>query len=195
MKKILFNFIMILVCATAVPLGAQEEPADGQPYPASIELKEKDSGWFIGTDQGVLFFVGTSGNFMSPQFYSSIFGGYDIKGYVQPILRISSAFGNTDEAFPTTTFFFMMEGGVRFTPLRTKFRPYFISTVGFYFLDFPDFAFPIASDTNFTFTAGGGLEYKFGSGRINIGSEYRGMLNDRIDLRGVQVTLGYIFQF
>ncbi|MCE9625269.1 MAG: outer membrane beta-barrel protein, partial [Deltaproteobacteria bacterium] len=86
-------------------------------------------------------------------------------------------------------------GGVRVTPLKTKFRPYFIGTVGFYHLDFNDFLSPIADDSNLTFTGGGGIEYEFGSSRIGLGSEYRGFINDGLDLRSVQVTFGYTFQF
>ncbi|MDL1872203.1 porin family protein [Deltaproteobacteria bacterium PRO3] len=202
MKK----FLMILTCFATVAAGlpafgqGQELPQDtggaNPSYPASIDLSEQDEdGWFIGSDQGVLFFVGTSGNFMDLQYYGSVYGGYNFRGIVQPLMRLSQAIGSTEGFFNATTFFFMLEGGLKITPIRTKFRPFFIGTVGFYHLDFNDFGSPIFDDTNFTFTAGGGLEYKFSSSRINVSSEYRGMINDGLDLRGVQVTLGYAFQF
>ncbi|KAB2841142.1 porin family protein [bacterium] len=200
------NLLMILGICSLVAAGlpafgqGQEVPQDtggaNPSYPASIDLSEQDEdGWFIGSDQGVLFFVGTSGNFMDLQYYGSVYGGYNFRGIVQPLMRLSQAIGSTDGFFNATTFFFMLEGGLKITPIRYKFRPFFIGTVGFYHLDFNDFGSPIFDDTNFTFTAGGGLEYKFSSSRINVSSEYRGMINDGLDLRGVQVTLGYAFQF
>ncbi len=201
MKKLLMILSICSLVATGLS-GAQAEeiPQDtggaNPSYPASIDISEQDEdGWFIGSDQGVLFFVGTSGNFMDLQYYGSVFGGYNFRGIVQPLMRLSQAIGSTDGFFDATTFFFMLEGGLKITPIRTKFRPFFIGTVGFYHLDFNDFGSPIFDDTNFTFTAGGGLEYKFSSSRINVSSEYRGMINDGLDLRGVQVTLGYAFQF
>ncbi|MFO1462931.1 MAG: outer membrane beta-barrel protein [bacterium] len=200
MKK-LSLFLAILATLMAAPRArSQEVPQDtggaNPSYPASIDLDQQDEdGWFIGSDQGVLFFVGTGGNFMGPQYYGSVFGGYNVRGIVQPMLRIAQAIGSTDGFINATTFFFMMDGGFRITPIRTKFRPFFIGTVGFYHLDFNDFGFPMQDDTNFTFTAGGGLEYKFGASRLNVSSEYRGFINDGMDLRGVQVTLGYAFQF
>ncbi len=167
-----------------------------QSYPPNIDLDKNDeNGWFLGSDQGVLFFVGNSSHFVGPQYYGSFFGGYNIRGIVQPIIRIGQAIGSTNGFINATTFFFTMEGGLRFTPLRTKFRPFFISTIGFYHLSFNDFGFPVFDDTNLTYTAGGGLEYKFGPSRINVSSEYRGFNNAGLNLHGVEVTLGYTFQF
>jgi hypothetical protein len=93
---------------------------------------------------------------MGPQYYSSVFGGYNVHDIVQPLLRLSQAFGTSNGFFNSTTFFFMMEGGVRVTPIRYKFRPYFISTVGFYLLNFDDFGSPIFDGLNFTYTAAAG---------------------------------------
>jgi len=212
MKKILILFTLFLTMASSVRGHAQEAPEAPQDmgsgnnqypqqqypqqYPPNFELQKHDeNGWFVGSDLGVLFFVGNSEHFIGPQFYSSFFGGYNIRGIVQPILRLGQAVGSTNGFFHDTTFFFMMDGGLRFTPLRTKFRPFFIGTVGFYSLSFNDFGFPVFSDTNLTYTGGGGLEYKFGPNRINIASEYRGFVNNGMNLQGVEVTLGYTFQF
>lgn len=206
MKKIFLVCTLLLSMTAAFRAFAQEGPPEGygpngpngpnQPYPPNFELEKHDeNGWFLGSDLGVLFFVGNGEHFIGPQFYSSFFGGYNIRGIVQPILRLGQAVGSTNGFFHDTTFFFMMDAGLRFTPLRTKFRPFFLGTVGFYSLSFNDFGFPVFADTNLTFTGGGGLEYKFGPNRINVASEYRGFINNGIDLRGVEVTLGYSFQF
>ncbi|HKX12574.1 MAG TPA: hypothetical protein VJP40_05430, partial [bacterium] len=122
---------------------------------------------------------------------------YNFGGWIAPMLRMGQAIGNARGFgfFDPTTFFFIMEGGVKITPLRSKFRPYFEGLVGFYLLDYSDFGFPVQDDFNFTFATGGGVEYKFGASIIGVGASYRGMINDGLDLRGVQVTLGYTFQF
>lgn len=195
MKKLLNLFLCLLSFGAAAPALAQADYYNqAQPIPQQVDY-EKKSGWFLGSDQGVLFFVGDSGDFMGPQYYGSIFGGYNIQGYIAPMIRIAQTIGSARGFFDPTTFFFIMEGGVKITPLRTKFRPYFEGTAGFYVLDFSDLGFPIQDDVNFTFAAGGGIEYKFGASTIGIGSSYRGMINDGLNLRGVQVTLGYSFQF
>lgn len=194
MKKILSLLICALTLAAA-PAFAQPDDY-GKPYPAHPPVDyEKQSGWFLGSDQGVLFFVGDSGDFMGPQYYGSIFGGYNFGGWIAPMLRIAQTIGSARGFFDPTTFFFIMEGGVKITPLRSKFRPYFEGTLGFYLLDYSDFGFPIQDDVNFTFATGGGIEYKFGASTIGVGSSYRGMINSGLDLRGVQVTFGYTFQF
>ncbi len=195
MKKFLALLISTLTLVVTAPAFAQPDDY-GRPNqaPARVDY-EKQGGWFLGSDQGVLFFVGDSGDFMGPQYYGSIFGGYNFGGWIAPMLRIAQTIGSARGFFDPTTFFFIMEGGVKITPLRSKFRPYIEGLVGFYLLDYSDFGFPIQDDVNFTFATGGGIEYKFGASTIGVGSSYRGMINTGLDLRGVQVTLGYSFQF
>jgi len=206
MKKLflLFSIFSVLswswhgfAASTQVETPVQPSTTTEQkPYPATIDLDEKnEQGWFIGSDQGVLFFVGNGDNLFGPQYYFTIFGGYNFKGWFQPMVRIAQAIGGTNTFFSTSTFFFMMEGGLRFTPIRTKVRPYFFGTAGFYVLSFDDFGFPVFSDTNFTYDTGGGIEVKFGPSRIGVGAGYRGFVNSGMNLHSVEVTLGYTFQF
>ncbi|HCU23918.1 MAG TPA: hypothetical protein DF383_02785 [Deltaproteobacteria bacterium] len=200
MKRILFAFFLIFLLGGASTLAAQETPPPeypDQPYPPPGPKfgEPHESGWFMGSDQGVLLFVGNSSNFFNAQYYGTIFGGYNFKGIVAPMLRIGQAFGSTNELFDVGTFIFILEGGLRVTPLRSKFRPYFLGTAGFYVLDFNDFDFPVADGLDFTFSAGGGFEYQLGASRIGLGSVYRGFVNPRTDLRSVEITLGYTFQF
>lgn len=199
MKKFICLLFCSLLLAASVPALAQPDDY-GRPYPGQeprpVEKNpEHRSGWFLGSDQGVLFFVGDSDNFMGPQYYFTFFGGYNFNGWIAPMLRMGQAIGNANGFFDPTTFFFILEGGVKITPLRTKFRPYFEGLLGFYVLDYDDFGFPIRDDVNFTFSTGGGVEYKFGANTIGVGAAYRGMLNEGLDMQGVQVTFVYSFQF
>ncbi len=164
--------------------------------PQAEEDPTHRSGWFLGSDQGVLIFTGNGGNFFNLQYYSNIFGGYNFKGLFQPMVRLGQAIGSAELFFNPTTFFFIFEAGVRITPIRYKVRPYFIGTAGLYYLDFDDFGFPIREGANFTYTGGGGIEILFGSHNgITIGGEFRGFVNDGLDFYGVTVSLGYTFQF
>ena len=199
MKKFLSLLIFNLLLVASVSALAQPDDY-GRQYPPPQQQQqrvdyEKKGGWFIGSDQGILFFVGDSSDFMGPQYYFTFFGGYNFGGWISPMLRMAQAIGSARGFFDPTTFFFMLEGGVKITPLRTAFRPYIEGLLGFYLLDYSDFGFPIQDDVNFTFATGGGVEYVFGASTIGVGSSYRGMINDGLDMRGVQVTLGYSFQF
>jgi len=90
-----------------------------------------------------------------------------------------------------------VEGAFKITPLRHHmFTPYFIGSAGMYVLSFDSFGSLIRNETNFTYTGGGGLEFRLGSSnKIMIGSEYRGFVNSGANFQGVSVTLGYAFQF
>ena len=86
MKKFLSFFLFALSFAAAVPAFAQPDDY-GSPHPPPQQVdQEKQGGWFLGSDQGVLFFVGTGDDFMGPQYYGSIFGGYNIDGWIAPML-------------------------------------------------------------------------------------------------------------
>jgi len=202
MKKI--GILLTLVICLFTGLRAQAQPYGdpsygGQPPPPPQQYQEDPthrSGWFLGSDQGVLFFVGNSSNLLNAQYYSTIFGGYDIKGYFQPMLRIGSAIGNAEVFFNSGTWFFTFEGVVRATPLRYKIRPYFEASAGLYILSFDDFGFPIRDGTNFTWSAGGGIEFIFaGHNAVSVGSAYRGFVNEGFDFNGVTVTFSYAFKF
>lgn len=156
---------------------------------------EKRSGWFLGSDQGILFFVGDSADVLNSQYFGTLFGGYSVKGYFQPFFSIGQAIGSLD-GFNATTFFFIFEGGARFTPLRTKVRPFFTGTLGVYILDFSTFPGVFLSNgANFTYSGGGGLAVSFGRSNLELKGSYRGFRNTGGDLQGVSVTLGYFFQF
>lgn len=172
---------------------------EGEEGPGPYGVEEKRSGFFMGTDQGVLFWVGNSANFMGIHYYGTIFGGYNVKGYIQPLVRISQGFGsvqNQSAGFSNaSSYLFIMEAGARFTPLRTKVRPFFSGMAGFYVLNFGGIATPVTSGVDFTFSGGGGLEVEFGRSTITLLGEYRGLRNGGPYLQGVAVTFGYIFQF
>ncbi len=193
-KKLLLTIFLLLF---PINIFAQDvyspEPADQIQEKRYYE--RKDHGWFIGSDQGVLFFVGDGSEFIDPQYYGSIYGGYSYRGILQPMIKLGQAIGSTGDFLDATTFFFIFEAGIRVVPLQTKVRPYFIGTAGGYVLDFFDFDFPVQEDTNFTYSVGGGIEVEFGPSHLTLGSEYRGFINDGIDLQGVAVTIGYLFEF
>lgn len=195
LRVILILFVMLLAVPKldAAYEGEGEVEGEGEgPYGTG---KEKTSGWFLGTDQGVLFFLGDSSDLMGTQYYLTTYGGYNIKGILQPMVRLGQAFGSANTFFNPSTYFFIFEGGARVTPIRTMVRPFLSGTAGLYILSFDDFDTIVQSDTNFTFSGGGGVEVAFGSSRLTIGGEYRGFQNSGFDLRGVEVTLGYFFQF
>ncbi|HEX5033258.1 MAG TPA: hypothetical protein VFW62_02145, partial [bacterium] len=84
MKKFLFFSCLFLTLAASASVRAQPDDY-GRPYPGQAPRPvesdpEHRSGWFIGSDQGILFFVGTSDDFMGPQYYFTFFGGYNFKG-------------------------------------------------------------------------------------------------------------------
>ena len=194
MKRLLACLILIgFLCPMTLPYaGAQE--VDGGYYAA--EEDPHRNRWFLGSDQGVLFFTNDAGNFINLQYYSTIYGGYNIRDIVQPMIRLGQGIGSADAFFNPTTFFFILEAAVKVTPIRYKIRPFLVGSAGMYVLDFDDFGFPIRDGVNFTFATGGGLEFSFGGhNTIGIGAEYRGFLNEGLDLFGVTVTLGYTFQF
>ncbi len=196
MRKISLLLIACILLLGATPLQAQEEGAPApNPPPTYGSEKDDGGGWFIGSDQGVLFFVGDSSNFVGAQYYGTEYGGYNVKGWFQPILRLGQALGSLNQFGNPTTFFFILEGGMRFTPIHTKVRPYFLGTGGMYVLNFSNFGSPVRDDTNFTFSGGGGLEVALGPSRIIVGSAYRGFINDGRNLKSVEVTVGYAFQF
>lgn len=186
MKAVRIALILFVLSTFAIPAHAEYEGEFPQ---------ENPSGWFLGTDQGILFFPGNSGRFINPQYYGTIFGGYDINGYFQPMLRIGQALGTMSSFGNPTSFWFILEGGFRATPLRTKVRPYFTGTAGFYVLSFNNFGNPVQDELNFTFSGGGGLEIAFGRSAITVGGAYRGFTNSGPYLNGVEITLGYKFQF
>jgi hypothetical protein len=197
MKKYLILLVTLLVCVPAYPVHAayDEEvpPQEGGIYDDTPP--EKRSGWFLGGDQGVLFFVGDSAQVFNAQYYGSVFGGYNIKGWIQPMVSLGQAIGSLN-GFGATTFWFIFEGGARFTPLRTKVRPFFLGTAGLYILDFSNFGGVfVSSGANFTYSGGGGVMVSFGRSNLEVKGIYRGFRNNGGDLQGVAVTLGYYFQF
>ncbi len=176
---------------------AQDDVGEVTPLPPPAPAEEKDyDGWLLGSDQGVLFFVGDSSNFIGPQYYGTIFGGYNFRGIFQPMLRLGQALGSLNGFFAPTTFFFIFESAFRITPVRKMFTPYFIGTAGMYVLSFDNFfGSPVDSGVNFTYSGGGGIQINFGHNQISVGSAFRGFLNNGPDLNSVEVTLGYGFQF
>lgn len=191
-KQLLLLAACLWIARPAAAQISEIAPTEGVGYTAP---ENDEGGWFLGSDQGVMFFVGDSGNFVNPQYFGSVFGGYNIKGYFQPMIRLGQAIGSLDSFFNPTTFFFIFEGGFRATPLRTKVRPYFSGTAGMYVLDVDDFGSPVRNGVNFTFSGGAGLEFSFGHNTIGVGGEYRGFVNPGPYLNAVAVTLGYTFTF
>jgi len=197
MKKWILFASLLPLLMFSFRVSAYEEDAPPQ-NPGNVYEEEKLSGWFLGSDQGILFFVGNSAHFIGPQYYGTLFGGYNIKGIFQPMLRLGNAVGNANAFFNPTTFFFTVEAAFKVTPIaRGRFSPYFLGSLGMYILNFDDFGSPVRQNTNLTFAGGGGLEVRFGGNHnhVTIGSEYRGFVNSGPDLRSVDVTLGYAFQF
>jgi hypothetical protein len=197
MKKYLILFLTLILCAPAFSVHAAYGEEDGQQDNGVYDdtPEQKRSGWFLGSDQGVLFFVGDSDQVLNAQYYGSLFGGYSIKGWFQPFVSLGQAIGSLD-AFNVTTFFFIFEGGARFYPVRTKIRPFFLATTGLYVLDFSNFPGSlISTGANFTYSAGGGIAFTFGRSNLDLKGVYRGFHNNGADLQGVAVTLGYFFQF
>lgn len=160
-----------------------------------VEYKEKSSGWTLGTDQGVLFFIGDSAGLVNPQYYGTIYGGYNIKGIFMPMVRLGQAYGSLSGFGNPSTYWFSMEGGFRVTPLRTKVRPFFLASAGFYVLSFTDLGTPVDNGLNFTFSGGGGLEVEFGPSALTVEGAYHGFANGGPYLEGISVTLGYRYQF
>jgi hypothetical protein len=188
-------FIIALILISCGPLHAAYEGEEEGSYPEYEENPELRSGWLMGTDQGILFFVGEAGDFINPQYYGTLFGGYNIKGLFQPMIRLGQAIGSLSTDFNPTTFFFIFEGGFRLTPLRTKIRPFISGTAGFYVLSFDQFGSQVQNDTNFTFSTGGGIEGSFGRSSIFLSGAYRGFVNAGPFLQGIEITLGYAFRF
>lgn len=186
MRILRISLILLTLMALSHPSFAEFEGEFPQDNP---------SGWFLGTDQGILFFTGDSDRFVNAQYYGTIYGGYNINGYFQPMLRIGQAIGSMSSFGNPTSFWFIMEGGFRATPLRTMVRPYFMGTAGFYVLSYDQFANPVAEGVNFTFSGGGGLEVAFGHSALTVGGAYRGFTNSGPYLNSVEITLGYRFQF
>lgn len=189
-----FRLVLIILFfffATAPAHAAYDGEGEG-PYEIGVE---KRSGWSLGTDQGILFFVGNSSNFVNAQYYGTLFFGYNFEGYIMPIIQIGQAFGSLKGFGTPTTFWFMMDGGFRVTPLRTKVRPFLEGTGGFYVLSFTDLGSPVNGELNFTFLGRGGIEVEFGRSALTVGGGYRGFINSGLYLQGVEVTLGYRFQF
>jgi hypothetical protein len=197
MKKYLILIITLALCLQASFVHAaydEEEGKQGGEMYDEIPA-EKRSSWFLGSDQGVLFFVGDSAKVLNPQYYGSLFGGYSIKGWIQPMVSLGQAIGSLNN-INDTTFFFFFEGGARFFPIRTKVRPFFFGTAGLYVLNFSNFAGSLVSTgANFTYTGGGGLTVTFGRSNLELKGAFRGLNNNGAFLEGVAVTLGYFFQF
>jgi hypothetical protein len=191
-QRLILIFAFVLLARPAAAQTTEIAPAEGGTYSDS---EEDQGGWFLGSDQGVMFFVGDSANLVNLQYFGSVFGGYNIKGYFMPMIRLGQAIGSLDSFFQPTTFFFIFEGGFRATPLRTKIRPFFSATAGLYVLDVDDFGSPVRNGANFTFSAGGGIEYNFGHNTIGLGTEYRGFVNSGPFLNAIAITLGYTFTF
>jgi hypothetical protein len=197
MRKFAILFITLLFILPVYSVHAayveEEVPPQGEVFDDTPP--EKRSGWFLGSDQGVLFFVGDSAQVLNAQYYGSLFGGYNIKGYIQPLVSLGQAIGSTS-GFNSSTFWFIFEGGARFTPLRTKVRPFFSGTAGLYVLSVDTFpGILITSGANFTYSGGGGIAVSFGRSNLEVKGTYRGFRNSGGDLQGVAVTLGYFFQF
>lgn len=187
MKKF---FIILLTIFLLGPVSSVHGYYEGEDEPP-----EKRSGWFLGSDQGVMFWLGDTANFFNVQYYGTLFGGYNIKGYVQPLIRFGQAIGSLKGFGNPTTYWFIIEGGARFTPLRTKIRPFFVGTGGLYVLDFSNFGSLIQTGANFTYTGGGGIQFSFGRSTLELKGQYRGFLNGGGNLQGMNVTFGYFFQF
>lgn len=192
MKKCLLLLWTLLLLLPAFTVQAAYDGEGNGPYD---ELPEKRSGWFLGSDQGVLFFVGDSGDLFNVQYWGSLFGGYNVGGWVQPFVSLGQGIGTLKGFGNPTTFWFVFEGGSRFTPLHTVVRPFFSGTVGLYVLDFSNFGAPVNSGANLTYSGGGGLEFSFGRSNLELKGNYRGFRNAGGDLQGVTVTLGYFFKF
>jgi hypothetical protein len=197
MKKFFILLLTLSLCLSAFSVQAAYDEEGGPEGDVYDETPfQKRSGWFLGSDQGVLFFVGDSDQVLNLQYYGSLFGGYSFKGFIQPMISLGQAIGSLD-GFNITTFFFIFEGGARFTPLRTKVRPFFTGTVGLYVLDFSEFSgVLVSSGANLTYSGGGGIAVTFGRSNLEVKSSYRGFRNNGGgDLQGITVTLGYYFQF
>ena len=187
MKRIaVFLILFSLFCPQAQ---AAMEEGEG-PYG-----EESQSGWSLGTDQGVQWFVGNSSRFINAQYYGAVYGGYNFGGYIMPMIRMAQSFGSLNGFGNPSTFWFILEGGFRATPVRYKIRPYFVGTAGFYYLSFTNLGSPVQGGSNFTFNGGGGLEVALGRSALTVGGAYRGFTNPGLYLQGVEVTLGYRFQF
>lgn len=195
MKSLVAFLILLgsLSPSLARPARAQEVVEPGAYGP--LEQDPHRNRWFLGTDQGVLFFVRDGGNFINAQYYSTIYGGYNIREIVQPMVRIGQAIGSANAFFNPTTFFFIFEAAVKVTPVRYWVRPYFLGSAGMYVLSFDDFGFPVRDNVNFTYSGGGGLEFSFGRNTVGLGSAFRGFNNSGLNLYGVEVTFGYTFSF
>lgn len=197
MKKYLILLITLALCLPAFSVHAAYDEEGGQQGDEVYDdtPPQKRSGWFLGSDQGVLFFVGDSDQVLNAQYYGSLFGGYSLKGWIQPFASLGQAIGSLNN-FNVTTFFFIFEGGARFFPVRTKVRPFFTGTVGLYVLDFSNFnGVLISNGANFTYSGGGGLAVTFGRSNLELKGVYRGFRNTGGDLQSIAVTLGYYFQF
>ncbi len=202
-KFLFWTMLLLLALPASRGYAAYQEddpgltPPSGQNAPQQFDDREpyKRSGWFLGSEQGVLLFLGNSSNLVDPQYLGTLFGGYRIQGWVYPYLRMSQAIGSLGGFFNPTTFFFMLEGGVKFTPLRTFIRPFFQGGLGFYVLDFTQFGSTVQTGVDFTAHGGGGIEFCFGHSSINLSSNYRIFQNGGPDLQAVEATLGYSWQF
>lgn len=191
----LYFLILLSVLITTPSFAAYEGESENEEPGAYEESIEKQSGWFMGTDQGVMFFVGNANRFANAQYYGTIYGGYNIKGYLQPMLRIGQAFGSLQGFGNPSSFWLIVEGGFRVTPLRTKIRPFFLGTIGFYYLNVANLGNPVRGGNNLTFAGGGGLEIEFGRSILQLGSAYRGFRNTGPYLQAVEITIGYQFEF
>lgn len=196
MKILHFLLVVLTTLTLAYPAhGAYEGEEEGGPGPYEVKDPATSSGWFMGTNQGVLFFVGDSSDLVGTQYYGIIQGGYSIKGIFKPMFRLGQAIGRLNGFLDPTTFFFIFEAGFKVTPLRTKVRPHFLGSAGFYILDFSNVPSAVHRDTNFTFSGGGGLEIQFGRSIMDLTGAYRYFVNSGANLQGVEITLGYMFQF
>ena len=197
MKKYLILFMTLILCFMTFSVHAAWDEEGGQQAGTVYDdtPEQKRSGWFIGSDQGVLFFVGDSDKVLNAQYYGSLFGGYSLKGWVEPYFSLGQAIGSLS-GFNVTTFFFIFEGGARFYPIRTKIRPFLTGTAGLYVLDFSNFnGVLISNGANFTYSGGGGLTVTFGRSNLDLKGVFRGFNNTGGTLQSVAVTLGYFFQF
>lgn len=199
MRFVRFFLILMVLWTWAAPLHAAYD-GEGQEGPYEEGKWDqpawKRGGWFLGSEQGVLFFVGNNNQFANTQYYGNVFGGYNFKGWFSPVFRMGNGWGSIPTPIgSSSSYFFIFEGGIRATPLRTMVRPFFEGTAGVYILSFDNFGSPVQSEANFTYTGGGGLEVSFGRSNLTIGGEYRGFNNSGVSLTGVTITLGYYFQF
>ncbi len=179
------------------PVPEDGQGLDPQPSYRPVHYYNDDgSGWFIGSDQGAWIFLGRSSDLISTQYYSTLFGGYNFKGLVQPMFRLGSAIGNLSDLYAPNNFFFTFEAAVKVTPLKTKVRPYMVASAGLYVLDFEEAYTPLYNEANFTYSAGAGLEVALTEHNlITLGSSYRGFINQGPDLQAVEITVGYSYQF